>query len=658
VIVLNSGLIVSASIPDIIYTRYQYNPYYVTDNQTIVLSDDHRLKDSLLSVFQIDNHYINPRYTKLVPANSYADTIRKSSEYYINLHKNNSISTLKHKGENNFITRKLFPLVTKDNQPVKGQMGVNSTLYFAPFAGKKIGNIRIQQLDVFGPSLQDTSRQASGWVEKAANAIHVKTTERKLRGQLLFSSDDHVNPQLMAENEKIIRDLAYIQDVAIILSHDENDDERVNVLVIVKERFEYGISGSFSPNSSELELTDQNMFGIGHQFSARMVYNRPEKPNWGGSFNYEISDLGGKFIKTGFGYINTFRQIGWNAYFDKRFIASGADWAGGISLQRVFSDSYLTPYSYTMLDTAASYLNTDFWFGKQLKSQNIYSSVGNIIIAARYLHQNYYSNIYEHSANTLFRNHDFILGSIGISKRYLFKNNKIYGYGITEDIPYGRFAELAFGLDIENNQSNPYFHFRYSKANVLKGGAYFKWELGVGGFMSNSQLEHGALLLSTNFFSNLFYINRHPYRFFVNLELLSGINRFREEYLSINRQFGIRDFFSLNERGTNRLKLNIESVRFWGWSKSGFRFANYFFADAAFLTNDLNKIFQDNFYGGIGLGIRIHNESLIFDVLELRFCWIPIAPGDNNPFVFSAFGQPKARFSDFLGGKPQEILFK
>jgi len=49
---------------------------------------------------------------------------------------------------------------------------------------------------------------------------------------------------------------------------------------------------------------------------------------------------------------------------------------------------------------------------------------------------------------------------------------------------------------------------------------------------------------------------------------------------------------------------------------------------------------------------------LVFNVLELRLSWIPIAPKSIDPFIFNAFGQPKARFDDFLGGKPQEILYQ
>jgi hypothetical protein len=514
---------------------------------TVVLDSE----DSLIAVNHSKPEFIKTRFTKLIRSDNLIDTIRKPGEGNNDVLKKNSLSTLKAQGENNFITRNIFSLVIKDNPPLKEQMAVNSALYFAPFAGNRIGKIRFLQLDVFGTSLLDTLQQATAWVERTANVIHMNSTKEKLRMQLLFSSGEKVNPQLMAENEKIIRDLPYIQDVAILLSSSLLGDDLVDVLVIVREKFEYGISGSWSSTSSELLIVDQNIFGLGNQFSAGMVYNSLEKPDWGGSFNYEISDLGGKFIRTGLGFTNTYRQKGWNAYLDKQFIAAKNDWAGGISFQRVFTDYYLTTYAYTRLDTAASYLNVDMWYGRQFITNNLYSALGNLTVAGRYLHQDYYTGDNENSENTLFRNHDFFVGSIGISKRHLFKNNRIYGYGITEDIPYGRYAEIAMGLDIDSDKARPYFHFRYSKATILKGGAYFKWEVGMGGFLNNSEVEQGVLLLSTNSFTNFIYINHHPYRFFFDMELLSGFNRFKEEYLVINRRFGIRDYFSLDTKGTN-----------------------------------------------------------------------------------------------------------
>ena len=634
------------------------NPSLLVNDQFTFFTTCLKSPNSLLDFNSIDYDVIKPRYTKLKPKENTGDTIRKSCDRNIEQINVNGLTTIKNKGENNFLTRNLFSLIIRGNQPPKTQMGISSALYFAPFTDKKIGKIRFLQLDVFGPTLQDTLREASGWIEKAGNSVHMKTTQRKLRGQLLFTSGDQVNPQLMAENEKFIRDLPYIEDVAITLSDSKTEDCTVDVVVIIKEKFEYGISGNVNYPSTDWEITDQNMFGLGHQFSALMNYNPTEMNEWGGGFKYQVSDVDRKFLRTGIGYINDFRKKGWNIFVDKRFIASREDWAGGAALERIYSDYYLTPYSYTRLDTAVSYFNSDIWYGQRFKNKDIYSTLGDFIVTGRYLHQNYFHNQNNRFSNSVFRNHDLMLGAVGISKRNLFKNNQVYGYGITEDIPYGRYAEIAAGLDVLSNRTRPYFHFNYSKANILKGGAYFKWQVGAGGYISNSKLEQGAILLRSNYFSNFVYINRHPYRFFLNMELLSGINRFEEEYLTANHKFGVRDYFSLTTIGTNRLKFNIEAVRFWGWERYGFRFAHYFFADAACLSNDLGMILKDRFIAGIGAGIRIHNESLVFNVLEIRLSWIPIAPQNSTPVIFNIFGQPKTRFDDFLGGKPQELPYQ
>ena len=629
------------------------------DNRLPLKTKTLNVKDSSLIENNPDSHYLEARYNGFVPTER-KDTIRKPVGINTDPAKNSPLSAIKNRADNNFITRNLYSLIIRENQPFKEQMAVKSTKYFQAFKGKIIGKIRILQLDVFGPTLQDTLKKASTWIGKTGNSVHMKTTEHKLMRQLLFNPGEKLDPQLMADNEKVIRDLPYIQDVAILVSRSKTNITEVDILLIIKERFEYGISGNFGTNSSNMEMVNENVFGIGHQFLASLEYNKNETQVWGGTVNYEISDFGAKFIKTGFGYTNTFGKRGWNVYIDKKFLASTMDWAGGISLERTFKDYYQTPYSYTKLTIPASYLYLDTWYGQLIKSRNPGSSLGNIILAGRYLHRNYYNRTSDNTGNSFFRDHDFILGTFGISKRDLFKNSRVYGYGITEDIPYGRYAEAAFGFDRDriSEHLRPYFHFLHSNARILAGGAYFKWHVGLGGYIGNSRIEQGVILLNTNYFSKFVYFNSHPYRYFVNLELMSGINRFKEEYLVMNKEYGIRDFYSLDIQGTNRLKINIESVRFWDISYLGFRFANYFFADAAFLSNSMQRIFRENFYTGVGMGIRIHNESLVFKVLEFRLTWFPILPKNGERYIFNVFGQPKSRFDDFLGGKPQEILYE
>ena len=318
-LVLVSGQIAAALTP----AATNPGPPYFGDNCILHLNNQNsRSADSLLALATIDFDFISPRYSQLKYKSVSGDTIRKSSDRNIDLLNKNGLTTLKSKGENNFLTRNFFSLIVKDNQQARGQMGVNSTRYFAPFAGMEIGKIRILQLDVFGPTLLDTSRIGSGWFEKTGNRLHVKTMEQKLRDQLLFNSGECLNPQLMAENEKFIRDLPYIQDVAITITTPGVEAGTVDIVIIIKERFEYGVSGNVSLNSTDWELSDQNMFGLGHQLSILMNYNPSELNKWGGGFKYQISDIDRKFMNIGIGYNDDFRKKGWNSYIEKRYIAS------------------------------------------------------------------------------------------------------------------------------------------------------------------------------------------------------------------------------------------------------------------------------------------------------------------------------------------------
>ena len=557
----------------------------------------------------------------------------------------------------NFFNSRLFSLLLSNGGSAKNMMEVNSSVYFELYAGEKIASIRFKQLDVFGPTFQDTNLVAKTWAAKAGNAIHLKTMESKLRKQLLFSVGQTVQPEIMADNEKIIRDLPYIRDVSIILLPSKVAENEVDILILIKERFEYGFIVDMNLPRTEVEVYEDNMFGIGHQLKAKMVHHQTEQPNWGGEFNYSFSDFGGKFVNGSIDLINTFRKSGLELNIEKKFISSGIKNAGGLLFQRITRDSYLTPYSVSRLDTTVSYLNTDAWFGHSFKHKNENSFWGIPTLSGRYYHQRFYAP-YENSERGMIRSHDFFLSSIGFSRRSLFKNNLVYGYGITEDIPHGRYFELASGLDFSKTGNAYYTHLLYSRARIFNGGSYLCGTFGIGGFIRNSIVEQGALKLNLSYFSKLIFVNKNPYRNFINIELLRGINRYWDEYLTINRYYGLRDFRSLDVRGTNRLKINIESVHFLSWNYHGFRFAQYFYGDCAFISNNFNKLLKDNFYTGVGIGLRVHNESLVFRVFELRLSWFPIVPNDQNILRFTVFAQSKSTFEDFLGRKPQEINYQ
>lgn len=96
---------------------------------------------------------------------------------------NNFYDSLKSKAQHKKITRLLHNFLIAN--PKKGDP-LDSTLFDAPLEGKTIADIRIIRLDVFGPSIRDTSRKATLWYEKAGNLMHTRSDLHNIRKNLVF----------------------------------------------------------------------------------------------------------------------------------------------------------------------------------------------------------------------------------------------------------------------------------------------------------------------------------------------------------------------------------------------------------------------------------------------------------------------------------------
>ena len=536
--------------------------------------------------------------------------------------------------------------------------GVKSISYFEQFGGKRIASIRFVRLHPFGTSLNDTTLDATRWIDKAGNRLHMNTAKSKLRMQVLFKTGDLVNPLLIAENEKLMRDLSYLEDVAFRLESVNGFPDLVNVIIISKDKFEYGVNASADQSYSNLEIVNENMFGLGHRLSIGMAQKNAYLPEMGIYSAYHIENFLGRFINVTVGASDTYLKKGWNFTVEKRFLTSGDENAGGASFDHVSKYNFIADDHPIELDTTIAYISSDLWFAHAFSNKNDLSD--KILLNFRYYHQQFSHDANEPAGESqFFRNHDFFLGGVGFSRRNLYKNNLVYGYGVTEDIPYGHLFELKAGLDKSQFGVWPYLGVSISKAIIGNQGGYFCGKFSLDGFLNQASVTQGTFMVSGNFFSKKMYAFGDPFRQFINLEFLSGINRFKEEYLTIDGRFGIRDFYTSDLKGNCRLKLNLEMVRYLKWNLYGFRFTNYIFSDIAFLSDQAKSIFKEDFYAGIGTGFRIFNESLVFKIIDIRLTWFPVRPPEGRiPFGTNLQGLTKSTFDDFLGRKSEIIRYQ
>ncbi len=536
--------------------------------------------------------------------------------------------------------------------------GVNSVSYFSLFSGKKIASIRFIRLHPFGTSIQDTTLVATRWIEKAGNRLHMNTVKSRLRMQLLFQPGETVDPVLLAENEKVMRDLNYVADVSFRLEPAENNSNEVNVIIISKDKFEYGASLGIDANNSDVQVVNENMFGLGHRLTLGLAQKNAFLPEVGVYSSYHVDNILGTFINSTIGFSDTYIKKDWNFSVEKLFLTSKEENVGGFSFDHVSRFNFIAEDHPIKLDTTVAYVTSDLWFAHAFPGTKY-------LLNKTVLSFRYYKQVYNRQPDDLFgdskflRNHDFLLTGVGFSKRKLYKNNLVYGYGVTEDIPYGHYYEIKAGLDKSQFGLWPYLGISLSNAFIGNEGSYYRGKFAVDGFIDNGSIKQGTFLLSGDFFSRKLYAFGDPFREFIKVELLSGINRFNEEYLTMDGRFGIRDFHTTDLKGKCKLKFNFETVRYLKWNFYGFKFTNYFFADFAFLSDKIKTILKQDFYAGIGAGLRIYNESLIFKIIDIRFSLFPVIPPEAmSHFGANLQGVTKSRFDDFLGRKPETTRYQ
>ena len=176
--------------------------------------------------------------------------------------------------------------------------------------------------------------------------------------------------------------------------------------------------------------------------------------------------------------------------------------------------------------------------------------------------------------------------------------------------------------------------------------------------MPRDVVNAGIVSIHTNYFSTLVSIGRYYYRQFVDINYTSGINRYAEERLTINDKYGIRGLRSDSLTGIRRLAVKMETVAFSPYYLYGFRFVFFAFADLGVI--DFGNIhFTDNrLYSGLGLGIRLRNENLVFNTLQIRLAYYPILPKGTTYQTIVLSGEKQFSPYNFLPRKPGIFEFK
>ena len=532
---------------------------------------------------------------------------------------------------------------------------------YLDYEGKTVGRIRIKRLDIFGTSVDDTTRIPKKWVARTANKFHIKTGAWVIRSNLLFREGEVISAEDLYQSERLIRQLRFIRDARIIVEEDMSTPDSILVTVVVKDV--YPISADFSPqdiNAAEFSIDHRNLFGFGHELDNAFEYDQDDNSYLGYQGRYLIPNISGTFWSAQAEYAKTDSRDAAGLKVSRGFLTAFMKYAGGLEASRqrlnffreVGDSLFVIPYEFD---------EQGLWLGRAYRLASKKQANNNLrLIIAGHVSNTQFNDrpVVNVDTNRFFHNRWLLLGGIGLTQRNYIKDRLIFGVGRTEDIPAGYKLKFTFGQEYGEFRNRFYLGGNIAKGGYIKGLGYLNTDVNIGGFYNGGLVEEGVFKVNTFFFSDLFNRKGTSLRQFLTVDYTHGIRRLPDEFIDIRNRNGVRGLNSNQLRGSTRLAINMETVAFTKTYFVGFRVAVFGFMDFGWIGESPRRLFDSNTFQGYGVGLRLRNDNLAFNTFQLRFGFYPNTPPDADMIDFNFSSLPRFQATDFDFQEPEVLRFE
>ncbi|MGI8951304.1 MAG: hypothetical protein ACR2FN_06930 [Chitinophagaceae bacterium] len=505
---------------------------------------------------------------------------------------------------------------------------------FLPYEGKGIRHIFINQYG-FEKTFTDTAFGSNYFGTKILNYLHRNSREWVIRDNLFIKEKTKLNAYVVADNERFLRSLDFIQDARILVKTIANEPDSIDLLVITKDLFSITFEVSdFETSKQKIKVGDANVLGMGQQLQFTALHDNNRNPAFGYEILYKKTSIGNTFVNATLDYSKIRNNLSDGSLtehdiylsLDRPLVSQYSHSAGGLTIGNFRSENdYSIPdtsfynYSYNLYDAWVGYnLGVKKYLADNKKNDRKFVSI-------RYFNYAFNNVPFQIKDQFIprFNNRQGVLAQFTFFKQNFYKTNYIYGFGTTEDVPYGYNVALTTGWYKQLYLSRPYIGVDANEYIVTNNGAFFQYFLRSGMFLQNHQAQDVSLLLGTSAFSKLYIFNRLKLRQYFMVSYTRQFNNIALDPLKINNTFGLRNFSSDVVSGDRRISMHSETFFFLNGKIFGFQFAPFAFGDATALTPQNESFSKSNFFYGLGGGIRTRNENLVFGTMELRFIYFP-----------------------------------
>lgn len=542
---------------------------------------------------------------------------------------------------------------------------------YLQFKGKLIRTIEVVSVG-FQRSIYDTNLVKYNLGIRLANTFHKNSKEKVLRHNLFFREGDRLYPYLVADNERYLRDLSYIQDARIIVVPAESSTDSVDVVVLTKDIFSLG--GKLKVDSKtkgRLELEEENAGGAATKILLSGLYDEPRNPSRAYSGEITRRNISGSFIDwtVGFSGFNPSFSSGnreeasFYTRIEKPLVTPYIPGTGALEMGYYKTrNAYVSDSLYNM-DFRYEYFNIDGWIGYSLDSRRsmyanreikVHSFVGIRAFSQHFFKQPEKNNtVFDYR----FTDATGVLGSLSVFKQSFYKTSFIYGFGRNEDVPEGFTVSLTGGAVRRERQLRPYTGIDFGLNNLKKQGFYSNYTFRLGGFFYRSRFEDVALLFNIDHFTRLKKINSKWYqRTFISTGFASEINPVFNPPLFLNSVYGLPYFNPENINSDLRTTVKVESVYYNTTKFLGFRLAPFVFTDFSLVKPIRQNLNKSDLYTAIGGGVRTRNENLVFGTIELKGYYFPRTNGDMRGWKVELNTNIRFKFISSFIKRPDVVI--
>lgn len=527
--------------------------------------------------------------------------------------------------------------------------------YYTYYKDRVIKNIYVEGVPVLDGNLFDTTNVKVSAFGRFLNSTYHPTRERIIRNNLRFEIHERLNPRIFSDNERVLRNLKYIEDARIKVEPVPGSTDSVNVIVYTKDKYPIGIGGDVNDyNHFELEPYTRNFMGRGHSVGVLFQYNGDTKDKFGYGAYYAMNNMWGEFVNSEIRYNKGIDQDFFRVEVEKPFLTTNTRLGGEIVYEnlkeRVWEkddviDSLYpdnSRYSVTVLELWTGY---SFLFDKDLTKPFLN-------VAGRF-----YIETYDDKPEGFFEwNYPFhdktlYLGSLSLQKVSYIKTSKLLQFGKIEDVPVGINLNTTFGWSHTSFYDRPYLGIRLNYSVFGQNAGIFYTAVDVGGFRYENQFEDAVSGIQFNYLSPLGKIGRFEVRNIFEASYTSLHNpRYFLPVVFSNYGLDIEDNGYL---GDASLQFNYQPVFYSPYDVGGFRFSFNPFIDLGWIRSPVTRNQKSEFFSKIGLTASMKNESLIFPAMHVYAGYYINDLQYESRFEFKVVFKDLSIFKDFTSLKPR-----